>query len=250
MRSTGRSASSESEEESTSSNGYDDSSQSSSSSGDGTSKSENATTVAHVPLGQRLQEQDKRGGIKHALKRPKDAPKKKGRKSKHAPAEVSSRRRTKFDINASGLSVEIGKHRYQPRDPRMQTGPQQHGSGSAESEAFFRELREKEIKNIRQRMKAQKVPGKKGQRLRKKIGPVDIEEQASLLQRLQTAAAADRQQTRQQAAISAIREEKGRQYRPKVRELREKIQASKSSNKKRKKKNKSKDSSLFPVGPN
>jgi len=45
------------------------------------------------------------------------------KKSKHAPTEMSSKRRDfysrKADLNSSGIGVSIGANKYKPRDPRM-----------------------------------------------------------------------------------------------------------------------------------
>ncbi|KAL7471874.1 hypothetical protein ACHAXS_012181 [Conticribra weissflogii] len=47
------------------------------------------------------------------------------KKSKHAPTEMSSKRRDHFarvrksDLNSSGIGVSIGANKYKPRDPRM-----------------------------------------------------------------------------------------------------------------------------------
>jgi hypothetical protein len=47
----------------------------------------------------------------------------KRKKSKHAPTEMSSKRRDfysrKGDLNNSGIGVSIGANKYKPRDPRM-----------------------------------------------------------------------------------------------------------------------------------
>lgn len=49
----------------------------------------------------------------------------KRKKSKHAPTEMSSKRRDFFarkpDLNSSGVGISIGANRYKPRDPRMVT---------------------------------------------------------------------------------------------------------------------------------
>jgi hypothetical protein len=50
--------------------------------------------------------------------------KSKRKKSKHAPTEMSSKRRDFFsrgkpDLNSSGIGVSIGANKYKPRDPRM-----------------------------------------------------------------------------------------------------------------------------------
>lgn len=202
------------------------------------------TNVQHLPLGERLLLHDKAGGIKSALKGTKQLrPKRKAKKkSKHAPAEVSSRRRTKFDINASGLSLEIGKHRYQPRDPRQNKGNEMAGGSNDD---FYRDIRRTEIEKIQKRLQVAKTPGKKGQKLRKKLGVVNVEHDEIMLQRFQAAAANDRHRDRKRGAVEAIRQERGRHYQPKTREIRERLQ--KSNSKRRKRKNKSQDAGLFPV---
>ena len=136
----------------------------------------------------------------------------KSKKSKHAPTEMSSKRRDfynrKTDLNSSGIGVSIGANKYKPRDPRMVSlsghldadlFDKRYGfldevsisSNDREILAhicifdniileylhlvyFFclkpRQVQEKEINSLKQRMNAWKTSGKKGQRLRKKLG--------------------------------------------------------------------------------
>mmetsp|Transcript_8261 Transcript_8261/g.12446 ORF Transcript_8261/g.12446 Transcript_8261/m.12446 type:complete len:332 (-) Transcript_8261:69-1064(-) len=100
----------------------------------------------------------------------------KGKQSKHAPTCVSSNRKAYYsrgtpNLNSSGIGVEIGANRYKPRDPRYQSL-----SGHFDQNVFGRryefleKIQDDEIENLRQKCKAWKIPGKKGQRMRKKLG--------------------------------------------------------------------------------
>lgn len=103
---------------------------------------------------------------------PKRAPKK---KSKHAPTEVSSKRadfyNRRFDLNESGIGVEIGKHRYKPVDPRVSnlTGhlDLEHFETNYE---FLQEMRQKEIALLKKRISARKRTGRKGTERRRRLG--------------------------------------------------------------------------------
>ena len=99
------------------------------------------------------------------------------KKSKHAPTEVSSKRKDYFnrgapqELNSAGIGIEIGAHRYKPRDPpmssmsgRLQEDHFEHHYG------FLQDLRQQEIDAAQRRIKARGVQGKKGQRLRQKLG--------------------------------------------------------------------------------
>ncbi|KAL3802817.1 hypothetical protein HJC23_007594 [Cyclotella cryptica] len=99
----------------------------------------------------------------------------KRKKSKHAPTEMSSKRRDYFsrkpDLNSSGIGVSIGANRYKPRDPRMVSL-----SGHLDADLFEKrydfldELQEKDIENLKRRVNAWKTTGKKGQKARRKLG--------------------------------------------------------------------------------
>ena len=101
-------------------------------------------------------------------------PKKK--KSKHAPTEMSSKRREFFargrpDLNSSGIGVSVGANKYKPRDPRMVSL-----SGHLDDDVFEKrydfldEVQEAEIDKLKKRVSAWKTNGKKGQKARKKLG--------------------------------------------------------------------------------
>ena len=107
---------------------------------------------------------------------PSGGPKRK--KSKHAPTEVSSRRRDYFargrpDLNSSGIGVTIGANRYRARDPRTVSL-----SGHLDADAFagrygfLDEMQEREIETLKRRVSAWKTTGKKGQKERKRLGIV------------------------------------------------------------------------------
>jgi ribosomal RNA-processing protein 36 len=98
------------------------------------------------------------------------------KRSKHAPTEMSSKRKDFFKrgapiLNSAGIGVELGAHRYKPRDPRMCTM-----SGHLQEDhfehhyAFLDDLRKKEIEVLQRRIDARKLAGRKGQKLRKKLG--------------------------------------------------------------------------------
>ena len=104
-------------------------------------------------------------------------PKKK--KSKHAPTVASSSRKAYFqrgapDLNSSGLGVAVGANKYKPRDPRMQSL-----SGFLDQNVFekryefLEQVQSDEIDKMKTRVKAWKVTGGKGNKLRRKLGMTD-----------------------------------------------------------------------------
>lgn len=104
-------------------------------------------------------------------------PKKK--KSKHAPTIASSSRKAYFqrgapDLNSSGLGVAVGANKYKPRDPRMQSL-----SGFLDQNVFekryefLEQVQSDEIDKMKERVKAWKVTGGKGNKLRRKLGMTD-----------------------------------------------------------------------------
>jgi ribosomal RNA-processing protein 36 len=100
----------------------------------------------------------------------------KAKKTKHAPTEVSSKRKDYFNrgapqLNSAGIGIEIGAHRYKPRDPRMSSMSGRLQEDHFEHHyGFLQDLRQEEIDALQRRIKARKVQGKKGQRLRQKLG--------------------------------------------------------------------------------
>ena len=105
-----------------------------------------------------------------------DQQQKKRKKSKHAPTEMSSKRRDYFargrpDLNSSGIGVSVGANKYKPRDPRMVSL-----SGHLDADVFEKrygfldEVQDAEIEKLKGRVSAWKATGKKGQRARKKLG--------------------------------------------------------------------------------
>ena len=105
-----------------------------------------------------------------------DQQQKKRKKSKHAPTEMSSKRRDYFargrpDLNSSGIGVSVGANKYKPRDPRMVSL-----SGHLDADVFEKrygfldEVQDEEIEKLKGRVSAWKATGKKGQRARKKLG--------------------------------------------------------------------------------
>jgi ribosomal RNA-processing protein 36 len=99
----------------------------------------------------------------------------KKKKSKHAPAEVSSKRsdffkRGAINLNESGIGVEIGAHRYKPIDPRVSSLSGHLNEEQFEQNfAFVEEIRNKEIAHLKKRIQARKVSGQKGQQMRKRL---------------------------------------------------------------------------------
>ena len=104
-------------------------------------------------------------------------PKKK--KSKHAPTIASSSRKAYFqrgapDLNSSGLGVAVGANKYKPRDPRMQSL-----SGFLDQNVFekryefLEQVQSDEIDKMKERVKAWKVTGQKGNKLRRKLNMTD-----------------------------------------------------------------------------
>jgi ribosomal RNA-processing protein 36 len=98
------------------------------------------------------------------------------KKSKHAPTEMSSKRQDYFargrpDLNSSGIGVSIGANRYRARDPRTESL-----SGHLDVDAFDKRyefldtMQETEIDILKRRVNAWKTSGKKGQKIRRKLG--------------------------------------------------------------------------------
>ncbi|KAL9189134.1 hypothetical protein ACHAXT_011624 [Thalassiosira profunda] len=116
--------------------------------------------------------------VDHAASNHKDGSKgdKKRKKSKHAPTEMSSKRKDYFargrpDLNSSGIGVSIGANKYKARDPRMVSL-----SGHLDADVFEKrygfldEVQDKEIEQLKRRVNAWKTSGKKGQKARQKLG--------------------------------------------------------------------------------
>jgi ribosomal RNA-processing protein 36 len=97
------------------------------------------------------------------------------KKSKHAPTEASSKRsdffNRKLQLNETGVGVNVGEHRYKPRDPRIS-----NLSGHLDVDhfqrnyAFLEEMRDKEIALLKKKIAARNVTGKKGQQRRGRLG--------------------------------------------------------------------------------
>lgn len=201
-------------------------------------------------------------------------------KSKHAPTCVSSQRSAYFSrgapsLNSSG-TLEIGAHRYKPRDPRHQSLSGHFDQNVFEERyGFLEEIQDKEIENLKERCKAWKATGKKGQRLRKKLGltsgDADADHDQSELNRLLQERAARTDAKVKTAAKRNVKKQlrddvasgKRGAYYLKKRELKKmeleakfeelkRIGGEKKVNQmiaKRRKKKMGRDSSLMPVGP-
>lgn len=99
----------------------------------------------------------------------------KRKRSKHAPTEASSKRsdffRRGFRLNESGLGIEIGARRYKPLDPRMSSLRGHLNEEQFEKNyEFLQEMRNNEIATLKKQIAARKEVGKKGQRMRRKMG--------------------------------------------------------------------------------
>jgi rRNA biogenesis protein RRP36 len=150
----------------------------------------------------------------------------KKKKSKHAPTEMSSKRSAFFEhqkthsvvarMNESGIGVDLNAHRYKPADPRASSL-----SGHIDADTFDRryqfveEIRQKEIARLKQRLQAHQATGKRGQKMRKKLGmhapemgrPSSLEQDKAELQRLQQEqAAAEREKVDRLAKRSVKRD--------------------------------------------
>lgn len=115
------------------------------------------------------------------------------KKSKHAPTVASSSRKAFFqrgapDLNSSGIGVEIGAHKYKSRDPRMQSLSGHFDQNVFEKRYdFLEKMQDDEIEQLKQRCKAWKTTGRKGQRTRRKLGMTGahtVEEDETELKRL------------------------------------------------------------------
>lgn len=102
-------------------------------------------------------------------------PKKKKKVSKHRPTEASSKRadfyNNRTSLNESGIGVQLGAHRYKPKDPR---GSNLVGHFNEEhfsrNYSFLRELQQKEMSQLKKRIAARRTSGKKGQKKRRALG--------------------------------------------------------------------------------
>jgi ribosomal RNA-processing protein 36 len=194
------------------------------------------------------------------------------KKNKHAPTEASSKRSDYFkrgapQLNSSGVGVEIGAHRYKPRDPRIS---EHIDPGRVDDNyAFLQELRDNEISILKKKIALHKLPGKKGQKARRKMGLVQgslKEDQEHLTRLLQEKASYERAQLDRRAKQAVKqkmkenvaggkgvyylkkREMKRLQLEAKFEELRKRggDAAVDKALAKRRKKNKSKDTGFMP----
>jgi ribosomal RNA-processing protein 36 len=97
------------------------------------------------------------------------------KRSKHAPTESSSKRadfyKRKPMLNESGIGVDIGAHKYKPRDPRVDSLSGhldvQHFEHNFD---FLQDMRQKEMGTLRKNIAARKASGRKGQTRRRRMG--------------------------------------------------------------------------------
>ena len=125
------------------------------------------------------------------------------KRSKNAPTEASSTRadffRRKPLLNERGIGVEIGAHKYKPRDPRVDSLSghldEDHFEHNFE---FLQDFRNNEMSALKKHIAARKAPGKKGQQWRRRLGLTNdggsVEEDKEELKRLQQETA-DKQRT-------------------------------------------------------
>lgn len=98
------------------------------------------------------------------------------KKSKHCPTKASSRRSDFYrrgapDLNSSGIGVAVGANRYKARDPRVESMSGHFDQDTFERRyGFLDEIRVSEISALEKRIVARKATGKKGQKLRRKLG--------------------------------------------------------------------------------
>ena len=139
-------------------------------------------------------------------------PKKK--KSKHAPTVASSSRSAFYkrgapDLNSSGIGVEIGANKYKARDPRMQSLSGHFDQNVFDKRYDFLEtMQDEEIKKLKQKCKAWKTTGRKGQKIRRKLGMTGgntAEEDEAELKRLMQERASRRDAKIRSAAKSAVK---------------------------------------------
>jgi ribosomal RNA-processing protein 36 len=135
----------------------------------------------------------------------------KHKKSKHAPTEVSSRRRHNKTLNERGIGVAIGANRYQPRDPRMSNLSGHLDQDQFEHHyGFLEEAQAKEMADVKQKIKAYKTTGKRGQRVRHKLGVANnndtIESLQDQLTTLQQSMARQNQQRLERNAKKAVKQ--------------------------------------------
>ena len=158
----------------------------------------------------------------------------KKRKSKHAPTEVSSRRKSRYNnrsLNESGIGVQIGSNRYQPRDPRMSSLSGHLDAQQFEKNfGFLDDMQLKEVDTLKRKLRSLQKTGQKGRRERKKLGVTADDTAGSLqerLQQVQTAVARknqDRLERQTKKAVkqkihSQVAEGKGGMYFPKRQEM-------------------------------
>mmetsp|Transcript_28494 Transcript_28494/g.43083 ORF Transcript_28494/g.43083 Transcript_28494/m.43083 type:complete len:327 (-) Transcript_28494:139-1119(-) len=116
----------------------------------------------------------KAAALQKAKERLKASSKQQISKSKHAPTEIPSTRKAYFQrgaplLNNSGVGVTL--KRYKSRDPRMSSMSGRLNEDHFEYHyQFLEDMREEEISALQKRIKARSVNGRKGQRLRKKLG--------------------------------------------------------------------------------
>lgn len=211
-----------------------------------------------LPLEQRLKRNERKGAL---VRRSKPSLAAKKKKSKHAPTEVSSKRRAYFDLSANGNSISLAT--YKPRDPRASSLSGHLTEDKFEDNyQFVEEMRQNEIQEVKKRIQAHKLTGKKGRERRKRLGMQhqehSLEDDMNLLQRLQTESRNLERRQMERTAQQTVKREFGPHFKPKQRDLKEALRnarldelrkrkgesAVQKSLAKRRKREKSKDASM------
>lgn len=122
------------------------------------------------------------------------------RRSKHAPTQASSKRSDFYRRKPTLEGVGVDLKHYKPNDPRMSSL-----AGRLDEDAFYKsyefvgEIREQEIRRLRQRISAYQTKGRKGNHLRARLGVVlerdsQADDEAELKRLLQEKADVERRQ--------------------------------------------------------
>ena len=136
-------------------------------------------------------------------------------KKKNRPTEASSKRADFYrrrDASLTGTGVDLGAHRYKPKDPR---GDNLVGHFDQDqfhrNYAFITELKQKEIQELKERIAARQATGRRGQKKRRALGITkdgsSLADDKSRLQQLQEELAAQTREQINAAASRAVKKE-------------------------------------------
>jgi len=110
-------------------------------------------------------------------------------KYRNSPTEASSLKNDYFrrgspNINSSGISIDVNLNRYQYRDPRMQTLSGYHDQELFEKRyGFLLKMEDEEIKRLKVKKNAWSIPGRKGQKIRRKLRTNDTLSRSKTMQK-------------------------------------------------------------------